>query len=87
MHGYTVPVLARSRGVESNESGSQLIASHVPQQELLARWAIGDFRTDDDVAAAAWRAAIEATDLEASSTDGRPSRWNSCARKSIEAAV
>jgi hypothetical protein len=87
MHGYTVPVLAGSRGVESNESGSQLIVSQIPQQELWARWAIGDFRTDDDVTAAAWRAAIEATDLEAERDRWAPFAAELGHPKSIEAVV
>jgi hypothetical protein len=64
MNGFTLPVMVGTPGVRSNESGTQLMVSLIPQQEMWRRWAIGDFRTNDDAAAASWRAGIDATNLE-----------------------
>jgi hypothetical protein len=85
MHGHTVPVLEGSPGVYSE--GSMLLVDQTVQQNMWARWARGDFNTDDEDAATAWRAAIEATDLTAEAE-----RWKSFAQqigqpKSLEAVV
>jgi hypothetical protein len=72
MNGYTLPVMNGTPGVASNASGSQLVVSQIPQQEMWARWKAGDFSTDDDAAATAWREAIAATDLEAERDRWKP---------------
>lgn len=63
MTGQTLPVVEGTPGVKSNASGSQLMVSQLPQQAMWARWAAGDYSTDSQQAATAWRAAIDATDL------------------------
>jgi len=64
MDGLTLPVMTGTPGVRSNATGTQLIVSQIPQQETWARWAAGDFSTEDDQVATAWRTGIEATNLE-----------------------
>jgi hypothetical protein len=87
MRGLTVPVLAGSRGVRSNKSGTQLMVSQIPQQEMWTRWATGDFTTDDKATAAAWRDGIEATDLEAERSRWKPFATQLGDPKSLEAVV
>jgi hypothetical protein len=72
MDGLRFPVMAGTRGVYSNEGGSQLIVSQIPQQEMWNRLAAGNFCTDDEVAAKAWRAAIDATNLEVARKEWEP---------------
>jgi hypothetical protein len=72
MHGNTLPVMEGTPGVNSNASGTQLMVSQIPQQEMWARWASGDFSTDDDASATAWRAGIDATDLQAERERWKP---------------
>ncbi len=64
MDGLVFPVTSGTPGVHSNESGSELLVSQIPQQKMWARWSKGDFSTEDEVTAAAWCAGIEATNLE-----------------------
>lgn len=64
MNGVTLPVMVGTPGVRSNATGTQLMVSQIPQQQMWVRWAAGDFNTEDESAAAAWRAGIDATDLE-----------------------
>lgn len=74
--GLTLPVSEETQGVVGNASGSQLLVSQIPQQQMWRRWADGDFGTEDEEAATAWRAGIEATDLNAEAE-----RWKSFAAK------
>jgi hypothetical protein len=88
MDGLTLPVMNGTPGIKSNASGSQLMVSQIPQQQMRERWFNGDFSTEDDAVATAWRAGIEATDLEADRE-----RWKSfaiqigCVRVQWNAAV
>jgi len=59
-------------GVHSNEDGSELMVSQIPQQQMWARWAANDFCTENEATASGWRAEIEATDLEAERKRWKP---------------
>jgi hypothetical protein len=72
MNGLQLPVMVGTPGVHSNKSGSELLVSQVPQQAMWARWAEGHFSTDDEVTAAAWRASIEATNLDVERARWKP---------------
>jgi hypothetical protein len=72
MNGFTLPVMVGTPGVYSNERGTQLMVSQIPQQAMWRRWAAGDFRTDDESAASAWRSGIDATNLEVERTRWKP---------------
>ena len=64
MNGVVLPVMVGTPGVRSNATGTQLMVSQIPQQRMWARLARGDFSTDDETAATAWRAGIDVTNLE-----------------------
>jgi hypothetical protein len=87
LNGYTLPVMNGTPGVASNASGTQLLVSQIPQQEMWARWEAGDFSTDDDATATAWRAAIAATDLEAERDRWKPFAEQLGNPNSLETAV
>jgi len=72
MNGYTLPVSSETKGVISNASGSQLLVSQIPQQQMWERWAGGNFDTEDETAATLWRAGIEGTDLNAEADRWKP---------------
>jgi len=72
MNGVTLPIMVGTPGVRSNATGTQLMVSQRPQQQMWARWATGEFSTDDEATAVAWRAGIEATDLDIERDEWKP---------------
>jgi hypothetical protein len=74
MSGLQLPMMVGTPGVYSREGG--LMVSQIPQQKMWARWAAGDFTTDDEMTAAAWRAGIGGTNLEV-----ERKRWKPLAEK------
>jgi hypothetical protein len=64
MDGYTLPVMVGMPGVRADPTGRAFMVSQIPQQQMWARLASGDFRTDDEIAASAWREGIDETNLE-----------------------
>lgn len=64
MNGLQLPVMVGTPGVSFDSKHLALTVSQIPQQAMWVRWAAGDLSTSDRATAAAWRAGIEATDLD-----------------------
>ena len=60
-----VPVDTTARNVQTAEGGNLLLIDSVPEQRMWDRWAAGDFSTEDEEIAAAWRTGIARVDLRA----------------------
>jgi len=60
-----VPVDTEAPGVRQAEGGKLLLIDSSPEQRMWDRWAAGEFSTDDQEVAAAWRSGLEKVDLRA----------------------
>jgi hypothetical protein len=60
-----VPVDTEAPGVRQAEGGRLLLIDSSPEQRMWDRWAAGEFSTEDEDAAAAWRSGLEKVDLRA----------------------
>ena len=85
MHGATVPVDADSPAVLRD--GNMMIVDGTVQQKMWNRWSRYDFSVDDETAAVAWRAGIEATDLGAEAEKWKPFAAALGDPKSLKAVV
>jgi len=60
-----VPVDIETPGVREADAGRLLLIDSSPEQRMWKRWAAGEFSTDDQEVAAAWRRGLEKVDLRA----------------------
>lgn len=60
-----VPVDPSAPNVRVSRDGRGLLYDSVPEQRMWARWASGDFTTDDEQTATAWRDGLEKVNLRA----------------------
>lgn len=74
-----VPIDSSAPGVRVNRMG--MMIDGTVQQAMWARWSRGEFDTDDELAAEAWRAVVEATDLEGLRISGSHSLRRSAIRR------
>jgi hypothetical protein len=71
-----VPIDVEAPHVRVNRDGTGVLIDETPQQEMWWRWASGDFSTDDEATAIAWRSGLAAVDLEELRDQWRPfAKW------------
>lgn len=76
-----VPVDPSAPNVSVSRDGKGLLYDSVPEQRIWDRWASGDFTTDDEQIATAWRNGLENVDLRAVGD-----RWKEFARQHFGSA-
>jgi hypothetical protein len=76
-----VPVDTTAPNVRVSGDGKMMLYDSVPEQHMWKRWAAGDFSTEEQEVAAAWRRGLEKVDLRAVG-DG----WKDFARERFRTA-
>lgn len=74
-----VPVDTTAPNVQTADGGNLLLIDSVPEQRMWGRWAAGNFSTEDEEIAAAWRTSVARVDLRALGDD-----WKNFAREHFQ---